>query len=392
MFRIYIPSRVLLDIYFAEGDMPEEKQSYFCRMIKRANTIFMTGVDLDNCGMFDERDASDAHFLQNMETKFQITLHNADKFIDEVKEDNSKVLEQPYAAFYIDGISPEEAAKIQEDYGVICQSADEKPNMDLFMENMETYDLTKYHKDNINNQKWKDIFEVPHIVPSNAVCIIDRNLFAYDGETYLTEVEGEETLKCKYDGLINLQSILREALPTSFKGNHFDVTIFFEQDSFKGDFSFEKLSNTIFGLISMLQRPYQVRASVIAFRPCRRIGDNRISPAKFYNEITHTRQIISSYYRISAENGLNTTMHDDNNAGKSQYSQVLYSMLLFSSGLKRRGADPAAISINRLRIDVRRMIKHWRENPKTDEYMIACNYKPVGARYGVEDFQNRLFL
>ena len=388
MLKVFIPSRLLLDIYYENGNKKEKEQSPFFRLLKLTHDIYITGVDLNNYGLFNENDVSDARFLRDMEVDLQVVLHNADSFINEIKDDHSKVLEEACAAFYIYDITPDEAAMIQNDYGVICQSANDPVNMDLYMQPMETYDLTKYEVDNINDKKWKDIFDLPHDVPSNAVCIIDRNLFTYDGQPATRIIDGMEQNYIKKDGLINLYSILNQALPLDFKGNSFDVLILFEQESIKGVFTFENLSQIIFNVIDDLKRSYPVNTSIIAFRH----GNNKdIKSAKYYNELTHTRQIISNYYRISAENGLNTTMSGEdnrNNIGKSYYSQVLYSMLLFSSGLRRGGADPADKSIQRIVNDFRKFLKYWKDNPDTDEYKIATSTGGIS----IFDYENRLFV
>lgn len=379
MFKVFIPAKVLANIYLEESSRKNSRnQSNWFRILMKQNTIYTIGYKLPDSAPSDD-DASDEAVLWDFCRRYDIAIVPRDNYLQSIKDMPQTVLEQPCGVFYLD-ITPQEARDIQNKYGVICQSTSRPFNAKVLATAPEVYDFPKYK----NAPQWKTIFEIPNYAPSNAICIIDRNLFAYDGQIN-THTQRENS-----SGVYNVYFILDSALPKHLSVPY-HVTIFCECLPLKvrdpitkkeevvrsAEDQFNTIANTIFEEINMLNRDFQIEAEIIAFKKGKR----------FYNEVTHNRQIFSNYYRIGAENGLNATNFVGNHNQGSTYSQQLNAHLLYSTGLRRGGTYCTADTNNRLEIDCASFIDYWRRNADSNDYLYASNNETASFL----THKNRLF-
>ena len=371
MFKVFITAKALADTCLNEGQKDLKEQSKWFRILSRQREIYTIGYTL-NDAPYDEGDFSDEAILYRAQSSLGFVLFPEDDYVSEIPANPESVLQQPSAAFYLD-ISPEEASKIQEEYGVICQSTDKPFDESCLTDEYEVYDMYKGGK----AIPWSTVFESVKKIPSNSLLIIDRNLFAYDGQ--LNKKDGKE----KADGIYNTFFIMDNALPQTFNSTY-HVTVLCEQkeenkndESIYGIEHFEKVSKSLFKFVSSLKRDYPIIVEVIAFR----------KRAYYYNELTHTRQVISNYYRVTAENGLNTTIYSEDMA--SYYSQQLTVQRLYSTGLRRDTVSTPADTVRRMHEDYNKFLKLLMATHYTNEYYwYSCNNK--GLTY--QNYRNRLFL
>lgn len=368
MFKIFITARALAETCMNEGEKERKDQSKWFRVLARQRKIYTIGYTLSDTP-YEESDFSDEAILYRAQSSLGFVLLPEDEYVSGILKNPETVLNHPSAAFYLD-ISPEEAECIQDEYGVICQSTDKPFDDSCLTDEVEVYDMEKGSK----AIPWSCVLESAEELPSNSLFIIDRNLFAYDGQR---NRDGEE----KADGIYNTFFILDHALPKTFN-SLYHVTILCEQkeitvsDGTNWDREhFERVSESLFKFIPALKREYPIIMEVIAFR----------KRARFINELTHTRQVISNYYRVSAENGLNTTNYSEDQ--KSYYPQQLAVQRLYSTGLKRDTTSTPADTIQRMHNAYNDFLLKWRQAP-SDYYWYACN----DTELNYQNHENRLFI
>ena len=371
MFKVFITAKALADTCLNEGKKDRNEQSKWFRILSRQMEIYTIGYTLNDTP-YEETDFSDEAILYRAQSSLGFVLLPEDEFVLGIHENPESVLLHPSAAFYLD-ISPEEANKIQKEYGVICQSTEKSFDESCLTDESEVYDMAIGSK----AIPWKNVLESAEDLPSNSLFIIDRYLFAYDGQL---NKEGEK----KSDGIYNVFFIMDNALPKSFSSTY-HVTILCEQKEVKNKEDntstwdkdhFDKVSESLFKYVPLLKRDYPIIIEVIAFR----------KRAYFFNELTHTRQVISNYYRVSAENGLNTTNYSEGQA--SYYPQQLAVQHLYSSGLKRDAASTPADTVRRMHETYNKFLKQLRDHSPSDYYWYACNNE--GLTY--QNHENRLFI
>lgn len=366
MFKVFITAKALADTCLNEGDKDRQDQSKWFRILSRQREIYTIGYEL-NDSPYDETDFSDEAILYRAQASLGFVLLPEDEFMTGIHNNPESVLLHPSAAFYLD-ISPEEAANIQADYGVICQSTSNPFDESSLTDEIEVYDMNKGER----AIPWSNVLESAEGLPSNSLFIIDRNLFAYDGQLDRNGME-------KADGVYNVFFIMEKALPQNFKSTY-HVTVLCEQKSDGDDgwdrTHFDRISTTLFSFIGTLNRPYPIVLEVIAFR----------KRAYFSNELTHTRQVISNYYRVTAENGLNTTNYLESLA--SYYPQQLTVQHLYSTGLKRDSASTPADTVRRMHESYNRFLEQWRLHSPSDFYWYACNEDSINYT----NYENRLFI
>lgn len=375
MFKVYISAKKLAEIYLKESAKSSAAtQSNWFRILLRQAQLYTAGYSFPNSAP-DDSDTSDEAILWQLQKNLQIELCPQDEFAQALSTAPERVLQHAGGVFYLD-LSPAQARKIQKDYGVICQSTDKPFSTKCLTAEPATYDYSKGHP----APGWNEVMEVPHGAPLNALCIIDRNLFVYDGRPH-PALGTEQT-----NGSDNVFHILDSILPKMQKAE-FHVTIFTEQrmmslpnpntgrreDVMDRDFM-EELSERLFSRVDDLHRPYPIVMELIAMK----------KRTRYFND-THNRQIISNYFRVTSENGLNTTDFMDGEV--SIYSQQLNSFLYYSNGLRRLHSDCTADTANRMTKVCSDFVDHWRQNAGTTDYWYACNM----PERSFMNHKNRLF-
>ena len=269
MFRIFVNAKSLAHIYLSEGERANKRnQSDWFRILMKQRDLFTEGYNIpSSISALDPLSDEYVLFLMSQNNP-QIGLTPADDYLSSIAKHPDAVLQYPKSIFWID-IDPKQAKKIQKDYGVLVQPSSKKFDTKCITREIDTYSF-KQHKR--IDASWKDIYSGVASMQGNAICLVDRNLFAYDGQ--LDPHTGKE----QANGLYNVFFILDSALPKGLKTN-FDVTILTEQrtkaiknpesgtENIVIDNEFmDRLSNSIFGLIPSLKRNYEINVEIIAFK------------------------------------------------------------------------------------------------------------------------------
>lgn len=376
MFRIFVNAKSLAGIYLSEGKRTNiRNQSDWFRILMKQNELFTKGYNIpSDINSIDP--LSDEMVLFLLSLNNQLLLTPADDYIRSITEQPNKVLDYPRSIFWLD-ISPKQAKQIQKDYGVLIQSSRQKFDTRNITKEIDTYSFKQHEKVQFS---WKDIYSGVTSILGNAICIVDRNLFAYDGQI------NPKTSEEQANGVFNVFCILDNALPKKLK-THYDVTILTEQrtkinedqtsakeEVVRDEKFMERLANSIFQSIPLLKRDYKINVEIIAFK----------KHTKYYND-THNRRIFSNYYTISADLGFNAIKYSKGQIIGVVYSQEITRKTNFSIGLRSNSAFPVE-DVNRMCHRWAEFIEYWRKNGGTDDYWYASNSHKTFV-----DYQNRLF-
>ena len=206
------------------------------------------------------------------------------------------VLKNPSALYILD-ITPAEALAIQKSFGVMCLSS-ENPDVsplidinDVFISNVEEK----------LNKGWDTVLDSVERLPSNALLLTDRYLFAFRHPD-------------AGDGLANIREILNELLPLKFQGDEYHVTVVFDDMAKHHSYSFEEIATKLNRVKKQLGRAYPIMMEVLGITP----------DCYIYNKL-HNRLIISNYFVVEAGHKLAAF-----NADKGTAQQTLIPMALFT--------------------------------------------------------------
>ena len=149
------------------------------------------------------------------------TVKTDAEYINDIPNNSRRVLENPNAVFLLN-IEKEAADKIQNGYGVICQSIN-KIDDDILTRAYE-YDLY----DGQEGVDWNVYFDKSnHTLPSNSLIICDRYIFSAD-----TKNRNEKVARDAMDlGLLNIRGILNSVLPRRHN-DEYNVLIVFDSSTF----------------------------------------------------------------------------------------------------------------------------------------------------------------
>ena len=297
MLKVYIDEKALSSICLEEMSKPIEEQCDWFRILSKQETIYYISSNGDDIFLDDDNP------LMLFSQAMQLDYENASAYIKGVLTDNSRVLEQPCAAFLLD-VDPQTAEKIQKDYGVLVQ-----PTQSLDTGVAGTLEIGEaYSFDNGESGcSWKYVLDGIKDVPSNSLFIIDRNLFANDSQS-------------RRNGIDNIQNILDSVLPETFAGVY-QIAIVFDPGTLHKDCTYEYIATELNKLKKTLNKTYTISISVIG-----------LNVASQYYADTHNRRILSNYYWVYADHKLCAFVNNHSNA--SQYMTVngLYAYLSTMKG------------------------------------------------------------
>ncbi len=216
--------------------------------------------------------------------------------IEEYRTHPENVLKNPSALYILD-ITPTEALAIQRSYGVMCLSS-EHPDIsplidvnDIFISNVEEK----------LNKGWDSVLDSIEQLPSNALLLTDRYLFAFRHPN-------------AGDGLANIRAILHELLPSRFQGDEYHVSIVFDYMAKHNSYTFGEIATKLNRIKTQLGRAYPIMLEVLGITP----------GCSIYNKL-HDRLIISNYYMVEASHKLAAF-----NADRGTARQTLLPMSLFT--------------------------------------------------------------
>lgn len=219
------------------------------------------------------------------------------ELLEEIKEDNSKVLELVNPAYILD-FNAEEAKVIEEKYGVIFLPASNTPKPVLAKRgwDIDTADDSKPNT-------W-DFFLKGNKVAFNSLVIVDRYFFS------------SQTGETMEDSLFNLRSILHALLPTK-RMHKFTVSIIFDET--KSDLAMQELATKV----------NKVKKGFIDRTPFTLELISIDSNCYMYEE-THDRFIISNYFVINATHKIKAF----NAQQQSLCNQKIFFDYLYSKGIE----------------------------------------------------------
>lgn len=269
----------------------------------------------------------------------------AKQIISEIKNNPIKVLEDPSAVYFLD-ITPEEAANIQAQYGVICKNENDIDDKEL----EDWGEIISCEGDLDHN--WSEFLAKIKKLPTNSIIISDRFVFSKD-----ELAEGKNK-----DGIYNIVSIINAILPDSFtKNSQYQILIIFSdkkpEEKLNCKIAFNKLVKKLSNEISELRKgKYNILVEIVAV------------PGNSYGyEWTHNRRVITNYHIIRTEHNLKAF-----SSNSSICSQTLNWDALFSKGI----VDKNDISYKNFKIllkNVQAINQFGNKNPENSMYKYACD-------------------
>ena len=248
----------MFTLYTTEDKLTElclEGEEWF-DIIRKQKTIYICN-DSDN----KEWDVTNATLVA-LHRFTHIEVDN--ELLEDIKEDNSKVLELVNPAYILD-FKAEEAKSIEEKYGVIFLPTSNTPRPVLAKRGWDI-DTTDENKPNT----W-DYFLDGNRVKFNSLVIVDRYFFSKSIE----------------DSLFNLRNILIKLLPNTM--HKFTVSIVFDKSQVDDGISMQNLATKVNKLKKGILGKTSFDIELISID----------SDCYKYSE-THDRFIISNYFVINA--------------------------------------------------------------------------------------------
>lgn len=333
----------MFTLYTTEDKLTElclEGEEWF-NIIRNQPTIYVCN-ESDN----DEWDVTNATLMALHRSGTSIEVDN--ELLEEIKEDNSKVLELVNPAYILD-FKAEEAKSIEEKFGVIFlpTSNTPRPVLAKLGWDIDTADPSK-------PKTW--VFFLKGIkVNFHSLVIVDRYFFSSQtGETF-------------EDSLFNLREILMALLPS--KNVHkFVVSIIFDES--KSDYAMKELATKV----------NKVKKNIIGKTPFTLELISIDSNCYMYEE-THDRFIISNYFVINASHKIKAF----NAQKESLCAQKLTFDYLYSKGIE----EGAISSIPEVSQD--RVMKALCETVQTSKSEIQYAANGQVSKKGNFDIQNDLF-
>ncbi len=337
MFSLYTTEDKLNDICLEESDWWDiiKDQQYVC-------------ISANNGDTWD----SSNRVLANLH-KIGVEIDINNDLVDDIKQDHSKVFELPNPYYIID-IDKETAAKIQNQYGVICRTLEEA-NINPLTKNGWIIDTSDTRKP----QGWKAFFDGID-VPLNSIVIVDRYFFSS---------EENETID---DSFYNLRTIFDSILPKKCRDNVIHIAIIFDSSTLKDrdGCDFSKLV-TKANQIKKNLRDYHINVELISIdNNCYKYAD------------THDRFILSNYFTVKADHKLKA-FHSDNS---HTCCQNLIFNYLYSTGI----GDDKKSSTPEFTQD--RILQAIFESINTSKNGIMHGFNGQTSKKGEFSVKNRFFL
>lgn len=265
------------------------------------------------------------HIVKTEELKAVSVRHNLYKLLkqqpvelltsvdtDYLKNHPEDVLKHPSALYILD-IPYAEALAIQKQYGVMCLSCD-NPDISPLVDVNDIHISKEYEK---LGRGWDTVLDSVETLPSNALLLTDRYLFAFRKPT-------------AGDGIANIHDILNELLPKQFLGGNYHITIIFDNMAKDATYTFDEIVSQIEDVKMQIKRDYPITMEVLGIT----------SDCSIYNKL-HNRMIISNYYMVEASHKLAAFNKDVGTA-----RQLLFPLSLFTESSLNNNSTPPLDAIN----------------------------------------------
>ncbi len=257
------------------------------------------------------------------------------------KEHPENVLKNPSALYILD-ITAAEALAIQRKYGVMCVSGN-SPDIGPLIDVNDIHIAKEQEK---LGRGWDTVLDSVEKLPSNALLLTDRYLFAFKRPT-------------AGDGIANIKDILGELLPKQFLGGNYHVTIVFDNMAKDENYSFDEIAQLLEDVKQQLNRDYPITMEIIGITP----------NSSIYNKL-HNRMIISNYYLVEASHKLAAFNKD-----KGTARQMLIPMALFTESSLNGNSTPPLDAIEHTLSTLRKFSKSLSYLPESahSTYLYAVN-------------------
>jgi len=378
MFSIYLPSKLLVQLAIHN---PEQKYSSYHddildKILKKQTKIHIYGDDaaqlineMRNTVLMDYSDPHcDAAFIYLRYIRnASCQIDNCSDIIKSIEKDNSEILKYNGAFFIFDESVDVDVQKIREEYGILCQSADNIDVSDLRDREKIQYSFGIGEKTSLG---WTAMLDCVKDLPCNSLCITDRYLFG--GDNYYYGI-GDD-IKWRYDGIDTVVEVVTSLRHNGLKCKY-QINIFVCSENLgKHGQDLERIHKIFrekFGEATL----DTIEINIFAIKS----GKREIHPdtkktfsrgVKYFNRLTHDRRLLTPYFRAKASNGicLNRRNSTEDNEDKSIYQQEITISRLFSSGLIYQGCSTDASLINDFCKDFKAFIDDYKHHYKDSYY------------------------
>lgn len=310
MFKIFITETSLKHVIDSEAAKPVTKRSPLFKLLQGQKKVYVS--------------TTDKTWMQDVCHKYQINIDpSQSKYIASLATNPEEVLKNPSSLFILN-ISITEAENIRKSYGVFCLSKDSLNIYPL----IDTNDEHTTDDREPLGQGWSTVLQSLRDMPSNALVLNDRYLFANDNDRI-------------GDGIPNVQSILDALLPQRFLDTY-HVTIIFDVEAIYQKFDFRYITASLNFIRQELNRDYPIDMELI--------GISKDCPV--YEKL-HNRRIVSNYYIVKAEHKLAAF-----NGNVATASQSIIPQVLFTLDSLNKHSSPPLKSIDQI-LDVLRSFSQW---------------------------------
>lgn len=355
MLSIFIPQEKLEDIVIDNmaSDMEPENQDVWFKVFTKQDVIYVSSWD-------EKKYLTAEDPLFHLTESYNVEIRYETKYIEAIPHKHELVTQYWNGIFLLD-ISEEDAAEIQHDYGVICQSI---KHMDFSV--LKDPGLRFSPKKGSHDYSWEIILNriSAEYYPSNRLFVVDRYLFSKKKEFE--------------NALINIFNILNVMLPTHKLKCPYRISLIIGQQE-KGDsVPLSQITRCVCELIPYLKRPYTIDIEVFYHTHL----------SGLYTS-SHNRCILTNYTVTQLEHMLNAFEN-----GESRCMQTILPQGLFTMS----GLDGYCDSPHKTHHDVMTAIYDnlvwWVKNYLTPKSTYTLNGKEmkINTRYEIKTNGTRKYL
>ena len=257
------------------------------------------------------------------------------------------IAKYPSSVFILD-IDTDEAARLQQRFGVIVQSVEHLDEAIL----TEVSQQSIYTEEKDDNIGWSDVFKSIHDLPVNAVIINDRNLFTND---QLIKDKDGNIIERHLSGVDNVAGILGSILPRTLD-IPFHVLVVCDKAGVEKHLTVKNVITYLNGLKKQLNRPYPINMELLAVS----------SQSTFYKN-THNRRILTNYAYLTFDHKVNAFENR-----RSKASQFININKLFSYG-SLSAPSPFVKAHNSQTRELHEYAEYVNQHPTLAEHEFAKN-------------------
>lgn len=277
----------------------------------------------------------------------QADIKDGKDIFNDLEKHPEVIAKYPSSVFILD-IDVNEAARMQQKFGVIVQSfqhLDDAILTDVSQKNI-------YTEEGDTNIGWSDVFKGIRDIPVNSIIINDRNLFTNDQVT--KDVNGN-VMEKHLSGVDNVASILNTILPRTLD-IPFHILIVCDKAGIENHLTIKNVIHYLNSLKKQLNRPYVIDMELLA-----------VSNQSSLYASTHNRRILTNYAFLTFDHKINAF-----DGRRSRVSQMITVNKLFSHGSILE-PSPFVKAHNRTIKDLHEYAEYVNQHPTLSEHEFAKN-------------------